>query len=143
MAPTWYELRPAAPTELPAVYEAWTGTWKRSRAAGCVPNHLINEITYAAITQLLQRGMRVDVLVARAAPDVVLGWVAHERDKRSDQAVVHYLFIKDSLRRRGYGQLLLDGIGAGERFIYTHQTSFARYWPGAYHNPGIARRKDL
>jgi hypothetical protein len=74
---SWHELRPAAPAELPGVYESWAGTWRRSRSAGCIPNHLFNEVTFTAITQLLQRGMRVDVLTAKAAPSVVLGWLAY------------------------------------------------------------------
>jgi hypothetical protein len=138
-----HELRPAAPAELPGVYESWAGTWRRSRSAGCIPNHLFNEVTFTAITQLLQRGMKVAVLTAKAAPGTALGWIAYERDKRSDQVIVHYLFTKDGFRQRGYGQLLLDEVGAGRKFIYTHQTPFAKYWPDAYHNPGIARRKDL
>lgn len=140
---SWHEIRPATPAELPSVYESWAGTWRRSRSAGVIPNHLFNEVTFAAITGLLQRGMRVDVLTARAAPSVVLGWIAYERDRRSDQVIVHYLFTKDGFRRRGYAQLMLDEVGAGRKFIYTHQTPFMKYWPDAYHNPGIARRKDL
>jgi hypothetical protein len=143
VAPTWYRIRPATPEELPSVYESWAGTWRRSRSAGCIPNHLFNEVTFTAITQLLQRGMKVAVLTAKAAPGTALGWIAYERDKRSDQVIVHYLFTKDGFRQRGYGQLLLDEVGAGRKFIYTHQTPFAKYWPDAYHNPGIARRKDL
>jgi hypothetical protein len=143
VAPAWYRIRPATPEELPSVYESWAGTWRRSRSAGCIPNHLFNEVTFTAITQLLQRGMKVAVLAAKAAPGTALGWIAYERDKRSDQVIVHYLFTKDGFRQRGYGQLLLDEVGAGRKFIYTHQTPFAKYWPDAYHNPGIARRKDL
>jgi hypothetical protein len=142
-ASSWHLLRPATPVELPSVYESWAGTWRRSRSAGCIPNHLFNEVTFTAITQLLQRGMRVSVLTAKAAPSVVLGWIAYERDTRSDQVIVHYMFIKDGFRQRGYAQLMLDEVGAGRKFIYTHQTPFAKYWPAAYHNPGICRRKAL
>jgi hypothetical protein len=143
VAASWYAVRPATPTELTGVMESWAGTWKRSRSAGCIPNHLFNEVTFTAITQLLGRGMKVLVLTAVAQPDVVLSWVAFERDKRSDQVIVHYLFTRDGMRERGYAKTLLAYIGAGRKFIYTHQTGFAKYWPEAYHNPGIARRKEL
>lgn len=139
----WYVVRAPSPEELPAVFEAWAGTWKRSRSAGCIPNHLFAEVTFTAITQLLERGMQVLVLAARSHPDVPLAWVAFERDKRADQVIVHYLFTRDSFRRRGLAQTLLDSIGAGQKFIYTHQTGYAKYWPDAFHNPGIARRKEL
>jgi hypothetical protein len=142
-APSWHAIRPATPEELPSVYESWAGTWKRSRSAGCIPNHLFNEVTFACITGLFARGMRVAVLTAAAAPSVVLGWIAYERDRRSDQPVVHYMFVKDGFRERGYSKLLLAHVGGAEKFVYTHQTSFSQYYPGGYHNPGIARRKDL
>jgi hypothetical protein len=142
-ASTWYQVRPATPEELPGVYEAWAGTWKRSRSAGCIPNHLFNEVTFTAITQLLSRGMKVLVLAAKSHPDVILAWIAYELDKRGDQPIVHYAFTKDGFRERGLCRTLLAHIGAGENFIYTHQTGYAKYWPKAFHNPGIARRKDL
>lgn len=142
-ASSWYSIRPPTAEELPAVYESWAGTFKRSRSAGCIPNHLFAEVTFTAISQLLARGMKVLVLVANSHPDVVLGWVAYEQDTRSDQVIVHYLFTKDGFRQRGLAKTLLARIGAGEKFIYTHHTPFAKYWPGAYHNPGIARRKAL
>lgn len=143
VASTWYRIRPATPEELPSVYESWAGTWKRSRSAGCIPNHLFNEVTFTAITQLLQRGMKVAVLEAKSHPGVVLAWIAYERDTRSPQVIVHYLFTKDGFRQRGLSKTLLSHVGAGSKFIYTHQTGFAKYWPDAYHNPGIARRKAL
>ncbi len=139
----WFDVRPATPEELPAIFEAWAGTFRKSRAAGCVPNHLFNEVTFAAITQLLTRGMQVRVLTARSHPSVVLAWVAYEPDKRSAQTIVHYLFTKDSMRRRGLAKALMTAIGVGKTFIYTHQTSFSKYFRGGYHNPGVARRKDL
>lgn len=139
----WHEIRPATPAELPSVYESWAGTWRRSRSAGVIPNHRFSEITFEAITQLLQRGARVDVLTAKAAPGVVLGWIAYEHDRRSDQLVLHYLFVKDGFRRRGYSKLLLAAAGVGEKFLYTFSTPFMRYYKGGFHMPEIARRKLL
>ncbi len=127
------------------VIEAWSGTWKRSRAAGCIPNDMFEDVTRAAITQLLARGMEIRGLCASSHPSVLLSWVAFERDKRKPGApVIHYLFTREPVRGRGMARLLLDSIGAGKRFIYTHQTTFAKkYWPDAVHLPGIARRKSL
>lgn len=139
----WFDIRPAAPAELAAVMESWAGTWKRSRSAGCIPNHLFNEVTFTAITQLLQRGMRVLVLTAKSHPEVVLAWIAYEHDTRDQQPIVHYLFTKDGFRQRGLSKALMAHIGAVDKFIYTHQTGFAKYYKGGYHNPGVARRKEL
>jgi hypothetical protein len=142
-AACWFEVRPAIAEELPAVFEAWSGTYKRSRSAGCIPNHLFDSVQLATMTGLLQRGARVSVLVARDAPSVVLAWVCWEHDKRAAAPIVHYVFTRDGLRQRGYAGLLLRAIGATGRFLYTHETSFSKYLRGGVHNPGPARRKHL
>jgi hypothetical protein len=140
---TWFVIRPPDSVEMTGIYEAWAGTWKRSRAAGCIPNHLFEKVTGAAITQLLERGMEIRVLAAATHPGVLLGWVAFERDRRADGVIVHYLFTREPVRQRGIAKLLLADIGAGDRFIYTHKTGCSRWWPRARHNPGAARRKEL
>lgn len=139
----WFEIRPAAQDEMPAILESWLGTYKRSQSAGTVPNHLYASVQTACIDGLLARGAKVSVLCARSTPDLVLAWVCHEADRRGPAPIVHYLFTKDAVRDRGYASLLLRSIGAGDgRFIYTHQTSFSKRWPRARWNPGIARRKS-
>lgn len=144
-SPAWYDLRPAAPSELAAVMEAWAGTYRKSRSAGCIPNHLFNEVTFTAITQLLQRGAHVQVLVDKRAPELVLAWICFEQDKRSSQPVVHYMFVRDGFRQRGLSKVLLAAAGmqSDGKFVYTHSTPFMQYYPGGYWNPGIARRKAL
>lgn len=142
---TWYSIRPAAPGELPFVFESWAGTYKRSKSAGCIPNDMFEAVTFRAIEQLLGRGMEVLVLAARSHPDVILAWVAYERDQRKAQPIVHYIFTRDGFRRRGLATTMLARIGAGPgtKFLYTHQTPFARYFPQGHWEPGIARRKSL
>lgn len=140
----WYAFRPPSADEMQGVIEAWSGTFKRSRSAGCIPNDMFEDVTRAAITQLLGRGMEIRGLVAASHPEVLLSWVAFERDLRRPGApIVHYLFTREPVRRRGLAKLLLADIGAGEKFIYTHRTACAAWWPRAMHNPGPARRKSL
>lgn len=140
-----FSTRPMLPEELPAVLESWAGTFRSSRYAGCIPNDKFYAVTYDAITQLVNRGMAVTVLTPANRPEQMLGWIAHESDTRDMQPVVHYLFVKQPFRKRGLGRLLMDSIGAvkGSKFIYTYCTSYAKYFPGGYHMPSIARRAKL
>lgn len=142
---TWYTIRPHATEDLPVVHESWAGTWKTARAAGCIPNNLFDEVQRALIEQLMARGMKIDVIAPSNRPEQVLGWIAYEPDpKAPGKSIVHYLFVKAPFRRRGLAETLLAHIGNGDgRFVYTHETSFARYWPRAYHMPALARRHKL
>lgn len=125
--------------------EAWAGTFRNSRYAGCISNDQFYDVTYKTIAQLLTRGTKVTVVTPEDRPGQVLGWVAHEQDRQDAQPVVHYLFVKGPFRRRGIGRLLMDHIGAtkGSKFIYTFATSFAKHFVGGYHMPSIARRAQL
>lgn len=140
-----YTFRPLLPDELPQVLEAWAGTYRSSRYAGCIPNDKFYSVTYDCITQLLNRGMRVTVLVLASRPEQALAWIAHETDTRSAQPVVHYVFTKTAFRRRGLSRLLLDRVGAtrDSRFIYTFCTSYAKHYPTGFHMPSLARRAQL
>lgn len=144
-ADQWYTIRPHATEDLPVVHETWAGTWKTARAAGCIPNNLFDAVHKALVDQLLNRGMKIDVIVPSNRPSQVMGWIAYEPDPKSPgKALVHYVFVKAPFRRRDLANTLLAHVGnADGKFVYTHETSFARYWPRAYHNPGVARRKDL
>ena len=142
---TWFCIRSHTAEDQPAVYESWLGTFKISRAAGCIPNNLFDQVYSVAIDQLIERGMKVDIICPANRPSQMLGYVAYEPDpKATGKSVVHYLFVKAPFRRRGLATTLLAHVGnADGRFVYTYQTSFSKYFPAAFHNPGLARRKAL
>ncbi len=144
-AGAWYAFRPSSAEDFQLVLESWLGTWKTARAAGCIPNNMFDQVQTALIEQLLARGMKIDVITPSNRPQQVMGWIAYEADpKAPGKSLVHYLFVKAPFRRRGLANTLLRHVGNDDgRFVYTHETSFARYWRKAYHNPGLARRKAI
>lgn len=141
-AAPWGLFRPAEAADLPLVLESWTGTWKLSDWAGTVQNHLFDAAHHATILALLRRGARVLCLANPERPDQVLAWLCYEL--KPTEVVVHYLFTKAPFRRRGLARSLLEHVGAGSgRFVYTHRTAAARYWPRAKHVKAIAARKEV
>ena len=75
------------------------------------------------------------------AIETFVGFVAYE--VRSDgRNVLHYIYVKDALRRRGFGKKLLDVVDTN-RYFYTHRTRFSKYLPRGTHRPEFARRKNL
>lgn len=144
-AGAWFSIRPMQPSDVSLVMESWLGTWKTARAAGCIPNNLFDQVQTALIDQLLVRGMHIDVITPSNRPSQVMGWIAYEPDPKSPgKSIIHYVFTKAPFRRRGIAATLIARVGNGDgRFVYTHETSFARYWPRAFHMPALARQKEL
>lgn len=140
-----YTFRKLLPEELPQVLEAWAGSFRSSRYAGCIPNDKFYDVTYDAIQQLINRGMQITALALTSRPEQMLAWVAYETDPVEGQPIVHYLFTKTPFRKRGLSRLLLDHIGAvkGARFLYTFATSYAKHYDGGFHMPSLARRAQL
>lgn len=140
-----YTFRKLLPEELPQVLEAWAGSFRSSRYAGCIPNDKFYDVTYDAIQQLINRGMHITVLVLASRPEQMLAWIAHETDPVEHQPVIHYAFTKAPFRRRGLSRILLDHVGAkrGDKFLYTFCTSYAKHYVGGFHMPSLARRARL
>lgn len=116
-----------APTaeELPLVFDAWANSFKKSPYAGCVPNRLWDDVSRAAISEILDRGARVTV-AAIPLPDGrrrVAGYSVSEPGKR----VLHWLYVKRDYRGTGVGTALLEETcPAGTAgWSYTYRTKAA------------------
>ena len=139
-----HEYREAQPADRAFWGANWANSFRRSRWAGVVPNHLFHDLMRTLQDGLLRRGMRVSLAHLPGNPDALMGFVAWEP---SDKApIVHFLYVKDTWRGQGLGGALLRQ-GPGDKFIYTHRTEDADRFrrPGwqVAHVPDPARRKDL
>lgn len=64
------------------------------------------------------------VLIATPSddPDLIAGWIAFGFDDR-EGSLVHYVYVRDSLRGFGVGsRLLTEALGGSSRWTYTHRT---------------------
>jgi hypothetical protein len=134
--------RPVKQEDIMDVVKWWTGSFKRSKWAGVVPNNEFPKVQGELIRQLLSRGAKCTLAVNKANPAQVLGFICTERT-RLNEPVVHFLFVKDYYRRHGISKLLLkvEDIPCDGSAFYTHKTAFSKYYK-AKHVPEIARRKD-
>lgn len=123
----------------------WIRTFRVSRWAGTIPNHLVQPVMRVAIDGLMKRGMKVVVAHLEDDDTALMGFVAYEDAKPGDVPVVHYVFTKGLYRGNGVARDLLAA-SVGPRFRYTHRTEMAEYFRRPnYHAefaPEIARRKD-
>lgn len=133
-----------APTaeEYSLIYDSWARSFRKSPWAGCVPNHLWDQVSRACIGELLNRSL-VIVAVKELSEGTrrVMGYSV------SEPGVLHWLYVKDDFRRMGVGHSLLEVTTRGwDQFIYTHQTRASRkFLGGRWHwDPVFARvRKSL
>ncbi len=116
------------PDEFPLIYDAWAQSFRKSPWAGCVPNHLWDQVSRACASEILSRGARVIVAVQDLEDGTrrVLGYSVSEPDIRT----LHWLFVKRDYRRTvGVGRALLAETvkdwDASKRWTYTHRTASA------------------
>lgn len=138
-------LRTVEPGDMPFVWDSWLRSYRESPWAGVIPNNLYREVTQAVITELRARGAIITLAVRRDDPNEILGYVCHERVPGG--VAVHYVFIKDAVRRQGLASELLSHARLswpqGTRKFYTFRTRAASYFPDWKHEPAIARREKV
>lgn len=133
-----------ADREVNFVVSAWLKSFKRSKHAGVLPNNKYMAYYKEVIDQLLARGMKILVIANKTNNTQLLGFIAYEQTAHA-QTVVHYIYVKDVLWNQGVGTLLLRSasVTRGVPYFYTFRTYHSRYLTDGYHNPGLARRKNL
>jgi len=115
------------PDEYSLVYDSWARSFRKSPWAGCIPNHLYDQVSRAGIADILDRGARVVCAVQELDEGArrVMGYAVSEPN------VLHWLFVKRDYRGFGVGSALLretirDWLPPGEgnpQWVYTHRTN--------------------
>lgn len=114
------------PDEFSLVFDAWANSFRKSPWAGCVPNHMWDQVSRAVATDILERGARVLVAVTPVdgregefpAVRRVMGYSVSEPGKN----VLHWLFVKQDYRGFGVGHELLAATCPDGEWTYTFRT---------------------
>lgn len=132
--------------ELVLIFDSWARSFRKSPWAGCIPNHLYDQVSRACITELLTRGAKVIVAVAELEDGGrrVMGYSVSE----PEDGVLHYLYVKHDYRLPGSPvetALLAETTRAfapDKPRRYTHKTvALSRLLRGWEHDPVPARVK--
>lgn len=137
-----YVFRPVDPDEMNFVLDSWVESYKRSPWSGAVRNDKFPGVMKDTIGGLLARGAQ---LTAAVEPETnrVVGWICHER--KGDECVVHFVYVRAYARCMGLGRELVTRLG-GTSVFATHMTKQGQRLArkvGARFAPEIARRLAL
>lgn len=132
--------------ELKFVFDAWSNSFRKSPWAGCIPNHLYDQVSRETARTILDRGAVVLVAVTPIDGQEgrrVMGFVVVEPNRN----VLHFLYVKEMYRRLGIGRALLEAATAEFDpeldYTYTHRTKASTRFLGERFawNPVPARTK--
>lgn len=128
------------PEDLPLVFDSYLKSWRVSKFAGAIPNHLFFDVQRAALEDLLGRGASLVIAYPSGREDVILGWACAEL--KEDKTVLHYLYTKDPYIGLGIDEKLLSVLPGSKPGFVTHRQNIkaTREWRWT---PEIARRKSL
>lgn len=132
--------RAAKPSDLNFVYDSWMKSWRLSKWAGVIPNHLYYDTQRTLIDDLFARGMQVVIAHPSDQPDVILGYAAGE--VKDGQTVLHYVYVKDPFLGLGIDSLTVGALPGLKPGFITHKinTKYCKEWR---HVPELCRRKAL
>ena len=136
VSPFPHDKSEATPDEV-FIADGWWKSWRSSPWAGTIARNLSFDVTLNTIRQLAIRGADFRVLESPEF-ETYVGFICTEGDD-----VLHYIFVKDILRERGFSKALLGAVNLPTGYRYTHRTRLSKWLPRGRHRPDIARRKDL
>jgi len=124
--------------EVAFVYDAWLQSWRQSKYAGVIPNHLYYDTQRTAIAELAARG--ATFLVAELNGEL-LGFACGE--EKDGKTVLHYIYVKDAFLRKGVEERLLAALPGSKPGWITYALAAFIKDKSWKHAPEIARRQKL
>ncbi len=120
------QLREGRSSDIPFVTNSWL---KSLRAGGLftqgVPNDIYYQMHHKLLETLIPRSLLV-VLCNLDDPDQIIGWACVEREPQI--LMLHYVYVKHSLRRNGFMNLLLDEVLKREDVRFKFTTHMTAMW---------------
>ena len=140
-------IRPARKEDINFIFDSWLKSWRKSRYAGVIPNHLYYATYRATIESLVARGAELNVACHAQNEDHILGWSCTE--VTSDGfSVLHYCYTKDPFIGLQIDHALLDEMPGQKPGFYTFnypqvKDALESRFPGTRWQwaPEVARRK--
>lgn len=102
-------IRSAKPQDLNFINHSWLKSYRNLPPVTSIPNYVYWPKQTPIVAGLIERS-QVLVLADGQDHDHIVGYVVYER--KCDVCIVHYVYIKQTYRRLGLAQLLLNSVRA-------------------------------
>lgn len=130
-------------TEWPLIFDSWARSFRNSPWAGCVRNCDYHDVFRAAMSEIVDGGARVVVLVNPTEDGTrrVIGYSVSDPARK----VIHWIYVKRDWRGLGFGrairrQIVPDNERSG--WVYTYRTdACSRFMRGMKHDKSKACSK--
>jgi GNAT superfamily N-acetyltransferase len=119
-------IRDALDDDRAFVVDSWLMSFRLSHFAGPISMRRYRDVYSLEIEDLLLRPLCcVRVAYNNLSPGQIFGFLCFEGGHK--HPVIHYLYVKQPLRRRGIAKLLVQdaSINLDRRFVYTYRTPLA------------------
>lgn len=118
------QIEPPEAEEYALVFDSWARSFRNSKYAGCIRNCDYDDVSRKAMSEIVDRGARVVVLVTTTEKGDrrVAGYSVSEPDKK----LIHFIYVKRDYRRMGLGRLLRRDVVADSEhrgWRYTYKTN--------------------
>lgn len=132
--------------EWPLIFDSWARSFRNSPWAGVIRNCDYPTVSRAAMSEIVDSGARVTVLVSKteAGERRVIGYSVSDPTRK----VIHYIYVKRDWRGLGMGKRLRQEVVPDNelsKWVYTYRTpacsKFYRDNHGKRHEPVYARMK--
>jgi ribosomal protein S18 acetylase RimI-like enzyme len=113
------QIRSYLPEDTNFLYNSWLKSFRES--INCIEN----EIFFKNHTKLLDKILKVSEVFIACNPedeDQIFGYVV--RQKLGEISIIHYIYVKHTYRRLGFGNMMMDLFKAGQDIphVTTHHT---------------------
>ena len=118
--------RPYSNTDIPFLHSSWGESYYKG---GGYIQHLTPQEFHATHRPIrecffMRPTATAIVCAATSDPNTILGWIALEKPAESRGVIIHYLYVKESVREQGIATALIDAATDHEQgpVMFTHKT---------------------
>ncbi len=120
------QIREGRPSDIPFVTNSWLKSFRANGAfSQSVPNDIYYQQHHKILESIIPRGLLL-VLCNPEDPDQIIGWTLIER--QPEILILHYIYIKNSLRRNGLMNTLLGEVERHEQPRFRFTTHMTQSW---------------